>query len=130
MNTAQNIRRVMSLFIIVVLVLVAGSVVCFASGQPNIMMDCGNQMSGPAICRFMSVSLPAIIAVSVAGESALILILAAVFSIIVSFHKDNRRKIAALSRRWHSQSSPPASFLNPVLRLISQGILHSRVFGF
>lgn len=109
--------------------LVAGSVVCLASGQPSVMVDCGNQMSEATICPFMSVALPTIATASLGKEVVLILTVVLAGIAVVRIIEADQRQDATLSRYWDSPDSPPISFLNFTVRLISQGVLHSRVFG-
>lgn len=128
----QGVKEAVGAFILVAFVFAAASVICFASGQPNAMADCGNQMDGAAaLCPFMSASVPAAAAASFGKEMALVPILLTVLIAFAAVYENNFREPMALARYRHSHELPPAvSFLNPTLKLISQGVLHSRVFGY
>ena len=112
-------------------ILMAGSIVCLASGQPTVMGDCGSQMQGAAMCPFMSNSVPTVLAASFGKQVALVLLLVLVVLALQSAASDGQRlQTVGLSRyRRQSIETPPASFLNTVLQSISSGILHSRVVG-
>lgn len=129
-NIMKGAQKILGVFIFAAFVLVAGSVVCLASGEPALMSDCGNQMNGIAMCPFMSASLPIIAATSFKTEISVILAISLALVGIAAVLDNDRRKTVAFSRYVHSDERPPISFLNSTLRLISQGILHSRVFGF
>jgi hypothetical protein len=126
----QSARKMIGSLVLAAFVLVAGSVICLASGQPGVMSDCGNQMSGAAMCPFMSASIPAVAAASLGETAAVLLVLALVFVAVAAVREDSSREAIALSRYRHGPDLPPVSFLNSTLKLISQGVLHSRVFSF
>lgn len=118
----QGVQKIAGIFALAAFALVAGSVVCLASGQPSVMADCGNQMNGAAFCPFMSASIPTV--------ASAIVVLAAIFVIVATIRISVRPEAAALAGRANSFESPPRAFLDSTLELISRGVLHSRVFGF
>ena len=111
-------------------VFLAGSVVCLASGMPVAMTDCGNSMGGVAMCPFMSASVPAVMATSFWTEIAIalatVVLLAAAAGTSTT---DSRRKFESRLREAYRLHGPPSSFLDSVIRLISQGVLHPRIFA-
>lgn len=127
----QGTQRVMSAFLLIAFALVAISVVCLASGQPTVMSDCGNQMTGFALCPFMSASLPMITVAFLGKEMAAIIaiVLLVVVAAFAAAHRFHFKEMTSVYSRRNSER-PSLSFLNPTLRLISQGILHSRVFDY
>lgn len=125
----QGTEKTVATFVLAAFVLVAGSVICLASGQPSAMTGCGDQMNGAAICPFMSMSLPTVAAVSMGREIAVVLTLALFAAIIAAVRATDHQEAVALSRLRFTAEKPPLSFLNSTLQLISQGVLHARVFG-
>jgi len=120
--------RIIGIIVLVSFALMAGSVVCFASGQANVMDNCGNGMTTGAICPFMSATVQAIANTS---SAARILGLVALLLIVgfVSRHssEDGRaEKFLAIARERDPATGRRSDV---VLNLISDGILHSRVFG-
>lgn len=126
----QGTQKIVGVFVLTTFAFVAGSVVCLASGQPSAMTDCGNQMNAAAMCPFMSVSIPTTTAASFGKTMSVILLLTLLVIAAIGVAQTDRREVTTLSRYWHSPNRPPRSFLDPALNLISQGILHSRAFGF
>jgi hypothetical protein len=126
----QGARKIIGVLVLGTFVLVAGSVVCLAAGQPGAMTDCGNQMSGIAMCPFMTVGAPTVTAASLGRELTAILILTFAFVVVSAIIEKDRHEALTLSRYRHSSERPPVSFMNSTIKLISQGVLHSRVFGF
>jgi len=125
----QGSKKIAAAFALATFLLVAVSVICLASGQPSLMTDCGGQMGGTAMCPFMSVSIPATIGDSFGKGIVFAFILLAVFAVALAIHRNDPSEIMALQQCRHSHDNPPISFSNSVLKLISKGILHSRVFS-
>ncbi len=116
-----GVQKIVGAFVLAAFALMAGSAICLASGQPSVMTDCGSQMNGSAMCPFMSASIPTVMSV--------IVVLTFVFVAIAAVVEDGRSESMALARYQNNSGPPPISFLDSTLKLISQGILHSRVFN-
>jgi len=127
MKTSQ---KLIGIVVLTAFALMAGSVVCLASGQPAVMSDCGSGMTTATMCPFMSASIPTIAAASFTKAAVTVLVLMLVFVAVAAYFEIVRRTSSTLSRYRRSPNRPPVSFLNATLRLISRGILHSRVFCF
>ena len=125
----HSTRRWIGVAALAMFALMAGSVICFASGMPAAMADCGGQMSAAAVCPFMSVSVPAVTKAAPGNETAM-MFLVLVLAMAVGFGAILSRQDAAPQRPGaHQFQGPPLSFLDSVIRLISAGILHARVFA-
>jgi len=122
----------MGIAVLSVFLLMAGSVVCLASSQASTMVNCGNNMGTGAICPFMSASVPAVASASSAMK---VLALTTALVVLIGFaashlaEDNDARKFHLFSRQRNSEL-PLGVQSNVVLGLISDGILHSRVFRF
>ena len=111
--------------------LMAASVVCLASGAASAMNDCGSEgsaMGTAALCPFMSVSVPAVASVMrVFGVVAVLIGTAA--AALWFFLADRYAENFFMFMRQRRRDFPDAAHADVVLNLISDGILHARVFG-
>jgi len=125
-------EKIIGIVALVAFMLMAGSVICVASGQASMMDACGNGMTTGAMCPFMSVSIPAIANTSVATR---ILGLVAALTLIIGFvikssvENGYANKFFAMAHE-RTRNSAIGRHSDVVLNLISDGILHSRVFGY
>ena len=117
---------------LVAFALMAGSVICFASGQASVMSDCGGSMAPAGMCPFMSVSVPvitnAVFAIRTLGL-VVVLFFAARLLLRHSIADDYAKKFFIIARE-RKRNPVIGRRADAVLNLISDGILHSRVFGF
>lgn len=124
--------KIVGTIALVAFVLMAGSVICFASGQASVMSNCGDSMAPTAMCPFMSVSVPAvtnaIFSMKLLGF-VVALFFVAWFMFRHSFGDDYAKKLSLVTRE-RKRNSVIGRYSDIVLNLISDGILHSRVFGF
>lgn len=119
-------KKSIGIVLLVAFALLASSVVCLASSQVGVMNDCSAGHGGAvAACPFMSVSIPAL----VTGATLVLLAFAIFLAIAVISGKQELAGISFASyerRRVRSR----AAFFDPVISLISRGVLHSRVYSF
>jgi hypothetical protein len=128
-----NLRRATGMVLLVSFSIVAASVLCLASAQANIMDNCSNPSGGATTCPFMSASIPAVINISDSIKQ-LVVVLAFTAALVATGlflynAKDKFGKLLIRMRqleRQRFQGKP----VNTVLYLISQGILHPRIFAF
>ena len=123
--------RIVGMIVLAAFTLMAGSVICFASGQASMMDNCGNGMTTGAVCPFMSVSVQAVAdASTVTRVLGLVVALLFVvgFALKSSFENDYAEKFFTVAHE-RTRDSAIGRRSDVVLSLISDGILHSRVFG-
>jgi hypothetical protein len=126
----QGFQKTISGLVLAAFFLVTVSVICLASGQPSAMTDCGHQISAGMMCPFMSVSIPAIVTASLGKAMVMILVLVLMFIVVAVVNGNDHLERASLFRSRSGTGLPPVSFLNSTLKLISEGVLHPRVFSF
>ena len=122
-------EKAIGIVVLVAFTLMAGSVICFASGQASVMNTCGNGSVSGAICPFMSASVSAVANTSSVARilglvAALLLVVG--FTLRSSFENGHAEKLFAFARERDLAIGRRSDV---VLNLISDGILHSRVFG-
>jgi hypothetical protein len=125
-------EKAIGIVVLVTFVLMAGSVICSASGQANMMNDCGNGMTTGAMCPFMSISVPAVTNTATATRVLGImvaLLLVVGFVVKSSFENGYADKFFAMARE-RTRDSAIGRHFDAVLNLISDGILHPRAFGY
>jgi hypothetical protein len=123
------LKSSLSLGVLVIFLLVAGSVACLAATQGMPMAaNCGGGMASAAACPFMTVSIPAVTAGLVARNLILVigLLVAIGFSVSVARDIDASNKRLFVFAR--AGDAPTGRRSDVVLDLISRGVLHSRVF--
>ncbi len=125
-------EKILGVVVLTAFVLIAGSVVCFASGQANMMSNCGNSMATGAMCPFMSISVPAVAntltAARVLGFMVALLLVVG-FVLKSSFENGYADRFFAMAHE-RRRDFAVGRRSDVVLNLISDGILHSRVFGY
>lgn len=128
-----NFNKAAGIFILAAFSAMAVSVLCLASIQMNAMSDCSSSHGLPSICPFMSASVPAVFNIAFSAEQivASLMLLSVLFAISIRFNKENTRidKLLARVRQLKMDNLHNYSKDN-VIALISNGILHSRVFSF
>ncbi len=127
----MNTRKALGIIIFVSFAAVTASVLCLASAQPGAMENCGDMQGTPTVCPFMSVSIPAVPNAygSFMRQFATILAfgaLAAAF--FVRNGKDRLDKLLLYIKAGRSTELYGRQ-ANPILSLLSRGILHPRVFA-
>ena len=128
-------EKAIGIVVLVAFTLMAGSVICFASGQANMMDTCGNGGVSGAMCPFMSVSVSAVANTSPATRIfGLVAALLLVVGFVFKFSSENgyANKLVALSGDGVHERRDLAigRRSDTILNLISDGVLHSRVFGY
>jgi len=129
----MNISRTAGIFLFASFLAMAVSVLCLASVQTNAMTDCSGSHGSPALCPFMSASVPAVFNAPVSAERMTIVLafISALFAITLRFNKENIRLDKLLVRMRQSKTDDFQNYSgDSVIALISSGILHSRVFAF
>ncbi len=128
MKVMGNLRRWFGIFILVIFTAMAGSVICLAMAQAS---DCGGNMQPAAMCPFMSVSIPAV-ANGISGVKVLNLVILLVVAVgtALGFFLIDRSKKLFISAYERKREISIGTHANIVLNLISDGILHSRIFSF
>ena len=128
----MDTRKIFGVVVLIAFALTAVSVVCSATAQASVMGDCGNGMAPAAICPFMSASVPAVVGVSpIMKVLGLMMALgaAAIFMFGFSFANDRAKKLF-ISAYERKRDVVTGRRTDTVLNLISDGILHARVFNF
>ncbi len=125
-------EKVIGMVALVAFTLMAGSVICLASGQANMMNSCGNGMTTGAVCPFMSVSVQAIANTSTVTRilGFVVALLLVVGFVIRSFFENGHADEFLAMAHEQARNSLIGRRSDVVLNLISDGVLHSRVFGF
>jgi hypothetical protein len=122
----MTMRKTTGTFLLLSFALLASSAVCLASLQVGAMADCSTgHGEASALCPFMSASIP-----TIASGSAIIFLVTVFFLVLGVLLGE--RESGAVSLRSYEQRKVEsrAEFFDPVVGLISQGILHSRVYAF
>jgi hypothetical protein len=132
MKTMKVSEKVIGMVALIAFTLMAGSVICLASGQANMMNSCGNGMTTGVVCPFMSVSVQAIASTSTVTRVlgfVVALLLVVGFVIKSSFENGHADGFFAMAHE-RTRDSAVGRRSDVVLNLISDGVLHSRVFGY
>jgi hypothetical protein len=127
-----SLRKILGILVFVAFALMAGSVVCLVTAQASVMGGCGGGMGAAAMCPFMSASVPAVTSATATMKTlglVLALFFAVGFAIKTSALNIYNGKIFAFARQ-RKGDLPIGQRSNVVLNLISEGVLHSRVFDF
>ncbi len=128
-----NIVKTAGIFILAAFSVMAVSVLCLASIQLNAMSDCSGSHGLPAICPFMSASVPVVFNASFPIEQIIsaLALMSVLFAVTIVLNKENARidQLLARARQLKAGSFNNYSRDN-IVSLISNGILHSRVFAF
>ncbi len=129
----HGVKKVITAILLSAIVVLAGSSLCLATGNPSVMSDCGNQMNetvSHAVCPFMSTSISTLPAPIVGKEITFLVFLFTIPMALILVTKNTAGEILATTRHRTNPHTPPRSFLDTTTRLIASGTLHSRVFDF
>lgn len=133
MKPMMDLRKSFGILILFAFIGMALSVVCLASLPMNAMDNCPNGGMGATLCPFMSASVPAIVNATPSVRTiAFALSLVFALFLVSGLFLKNRHYLAGVPTfiRRQREKGFSTNVFNVVLELISNGILHPRIFAF